>query len=139
MIKAQKYSWLNDYIGLPYQLNGRGVSGVDCYGLLCLVFRDRLGVDLPDWRAADGSAKAAITILQKQIENERVGGNAREIFAPVDWSVVTVHRAARAHHIGLAMRCGVLHSDHAYGAEWCPLDRFKTQYPFKLRFWQWQV
>ena len=39
----------NKYIGLPYADNGRTDSGVDCWGLACLFYRDELGIELPSY------------------------------------------------------------------------------------------
>ena len=39
----------NKYIGLPYANNGRTESGVDCWGLACLFYRDELSIELPSY------------------------------------------------------------------------------------------
>lgn len=39
----------NKYIGLPYASNGRTESGVDCWGLACLFYRDELRIELPSY------------------------------------------------------------------------------------------
>jgi len=39
---------MRDYIGLPYKHLGRDKKGVDCYGLVVLLYKDKLGVELPD-------------------------------------------------------------------------------------------
>ena len=41
--------WVNNYVGLPYQIGGRSTDGIDCYGLVCKVYAEILGVQLPDW------------------------------------------------------------------------------------------
>ena len=37
------------YIGLPYQENGRTNSGVDCWGLARLFYKQELNIELPDY------------------------------------------------------------------------------------------
>lgn len=36
------------YLRIPYRDDGRDENGVDCYGLLCLVFRKELGKKIPE-------------------------------------------------------------------------------------------
>ena len=39
--------WANEYVGIPWRWRGVGRDGVDCYGLLRLVYSEQLGVNLP--------------------------------------------------------------------------------------------
>jgi cell wall-associated NlpC family hydrolase len=42
--------WWNDYIGVPFTERGRSREGFDCWGLAMQIYRDRLGVELPDYQ-----------------------------------------------------------------------------------------
>lgn len=39
--------WWNDYLGLPYARLGRTRDGLDCWGLVRMVYAEQFGVDLP--------------------------------------------------------------------------------------------
>lgn len=70
-------TWAAQYVGLPYKPLGRDRDGVDCWGLLALVWREQLGRELPDYSALrwDKGADAKV-----------VGAGAREYasqFVPV--------------------------------------------------------
>jgi len=41
------------YIGIPFSWHGRDWTGVDCYGILCLVFDVARGIILPDYGYLD--------------------------------------------------------------------------------------
>jgi cell wall-associated NlpC family hydrolase len=45
--KAVKHLDVAGYIGLPFREKGRDRQGLDCWGLLRMIYRERLAVDLP--------------------------------------------------------------------------------------------
>ena len=38
----------SDYIGIPYKERGRSLDGVDCWGLVCLMYAD-MDIDVPSY------------------------------------------------------------------------------------------
>lgn len=38
----------NEYLGIPFEEKGRTREGLDCWGLVILMYAERLGISLPD-------------------------------------------------------------------------------------------
>jgi len=41
--------WADEYVGIPWRWRGRDRDGVDCWGLVCLVFWERRSMRLPEY------------------------------------------------------------------------------------------
>ena len=71
--------WIGNFVGIPFKDGGRGsLRGVDCYGLLRLVWARRFGVDLPEFRFYDDTVRDARAIAQA------IGDHAFKLFEPID-------------------------------------------------------
>jgi probable lipoprotein NlpC len=136
---AYEYAWINDYVGVPYRHNGRDRDGWDCWGLVCAVYRDLLGVELPDWRWGEPFSLAArVQAFGNAWDKVKEFQWAAELDAPEPFAIALVLYPGRTlpHHVGVVAGAGVLHAQDYGGTVWEPLGRFGHHYP-GVTFWRW--
>jgi len=135
---AASLAWINDYVGVPYRVNGRDRNGWDCWGLVLAVYRDQLGLELPDWRRGEPFGLAAQVRAFRQAFRD-AQGLALELEAPAPFAIVLVAREPAPHHVGVVAGAGVLHCAAAdAGTTWDPMRRFRATYA-PLSWWQWHI
>ena len=89
--------WVNDFVGIPYEVGGRSFLSIDCYGLVALVYRNKLGIELPDW----------VTDTEVDWDGDR--GEWLDIEKPVDFCILRTERTgSMPDHFGLFIGGGVL-------------------------------
>ena len=100
--------WTNDYIGIPYRLHGRDRDGLDCWGMIRLVYADRLGVDLPSMSEQyENPTDADGFLAAHALESPRW----REVKEPRELDVVWCQIAGMECHTGIALGDGkMLHA-----------------------------
>lgn len=119
----------NKYVGLPHLPHGRDWDGVDCWGLVRLVFREERGVRLPSYvgrcPALDESRD-----LASLITSERDAGPWEKVEHPQPFDVLLFRVGAYETHVGVAVDAHhMLHSFGGAGAVIVRVDsaRWKTR------------
>lgn len=85
------------YVGIPYLVNGRDYSGIDCWGLVCLYYRDELGIELPSYQEA--YENPAETRVEKAISLYKNSWNSTT--TPDVGDVVLFNIYGEPRHIGI--------------------------------------
>jgi cell wall-associated NlpC family hydrolase len=99
-----KVSWTAQYIGLPFLAGGRDRDGLDCWGLVSLVYREQLGVALDDLSGLyldDCAVKDIAPLIARQAEGPQWRKVERDAVQPFD--VLVFRRGALAAHVGLVI------------------------------------
>lgn len=120
-------AWANNYVGLPYLTYGRGRDGVDCWGIVVMIWREIYGYALPEVDGLFWRGWAEVDLLKGRVAEQR------SMFAEISAAearegdgVLFKIRNAPA-HVGLVLRPGVmLHAMR--GADSC-IERYDS--------WKW--
>jgi hypothetical protein len=121
-------AWTGNYIGIPYVSRGDTRAGCHCYGLVRLLYREQLGIDLPEFGplSADDVLAAA-----RAMRSGAVLPPWRYVEPPLrafDGVVMTRRsrqtrfRAVEGHAGVMLNHRTMLHVDDAAGAVKVPID-----------------
>lgn len=95
-----KHEWWNDYVGIPYELKGRTTAGIDCWGLVRLVYREQFNIELPSFTEEyfsgyDDKTNAEIIAAKKE--------SWKELQDPKPGSVVLLNILGYPSHVGIVI------------------------------------
>ena len=89
--------WYNDYVGIPFLAKGREKTGVDCWGLACLVYEEQFNITLPSFNESyDFSDTDRIAQLAAQYKEAWEG--AKE---PKPGSLILFRILGEVSHVGI--------------------------------------
>lgn len=111
---------LHKYVGIPYLSNGRTIFGCDCWGLVYIVFKNELGIDLPivSGEYIKGTEAGEVAPVFERYKKEMVAEKKfTEVneFSPCD--LILFRLSGAVSHIGIfACEEKFLHTDGRAGA-----------------------
>lgn len=97
-------NWWDTYRRIPYLSGGRSHKGVDCYGLIYLVYAEQLGINLPAY--TDVYTDAEKTEQTDTIIRAHMGEDWNTVQTPEAFDVILLRIGHRVCHIGLIYRSG---------------------------------
>lgn len=106
------------FVGVPFVEYGRDYDGADCWGLLRLVYRDCLGVDLPAWDGVGwekGCDRAALADFMRAHAEDwvEVGAGCER-----EGDGLMFRMMGRPVHVGVILAAGrVLHTEKSTGGK----------------------
>lgn len=91
--------WSNKYVGIPYKDYGRDTSGIDCWGLARLVYKNEFNINLP-------SFTDSYTVGDRQALQELIARNKEswvQLDKPTEGCLVLFRILGNDSHIGIAV------------------------------------
>jgi|APEBP8051072266_1049373.scaffolds.fasta_scaffold06785_2 cell wall-associated NlpC family hydrolase len=115
--------WSDRFIGIPYAEFGRDRRGCDCWGLACIVYREELGISLPDYLGY-GSVEE-----HGEIAALIEGAATSPLWLPVDgpamaFDVAVFRRGRLSTHVGIVIRHGVM--IHMHGTDCAKVADYRS-------------
>lgn len=114
--------WQNKYIGIPYKDYGRDSTGIDCWGLACLVYREQFNIDLPSFSEPGIYDADDRTNIAEIIAQNTEGWS--EVAVPEAGDLVLFRIMGQPSHIGIAV--SATHFIHAIEGHACAIESFDS-------------
>jgi cell wall-associated NlpC family hydrolase len=91
-----------EYVGIPFEKDGNDKKGCDCWRLVVLVYKDRLGIELPDFAGAyvDGSL-ASLKKVSRMIRDGKQSW--QKVDKPIPFDVILLRTGSMVYHVGLVI------------------------------------
>ena len=102
--------WAEQYIGIPYVNMGRSRKGVDCWGLVKLVYDEQTDITLPSYGDISGEDLLTLVRMTKEVTSAEPWHPVTD--KPRKFDLAVMHHRREPIHVGLmASDRMVLHID----------------------------
>ena len=95
-------NWTDSYIGIPFKPDGRDHTALDCWGLVCLVYKEQLNIILPDFKGIFTDHDIA-TLRRVAKEMKSYKEKWQRVQTPQLYDVVMLRTGAYTWHVGLVL------------------------------------
>ncbi len=118
-------NWWGNYVGIPFVDGGRDADGLDCWGLVCLVYANELDVVLPSY----GEVSAADLIrVARSIGAGQEGWQVVEKPQSFDVAVLRFYGRSWVGHVGIMVDSKrMIHTERATDVACVPLTHFTVR------------
>jgi cell wall-associated NlpC family hydrolase len=101
----------DEYIGIPFVSCGTSKEGCDCWRLICLVYRERLSINLPEFTQFDApKTKAELIKVTRAFKENKV--KWIKVNDPKPYDVILLRTGSMLYHSGLVIgRDRMIHID----------------------------
>jgi cell wall-associated NlpC family hydrolase len=92
----------NEYIGIPFINGGNTRKGCDCWRLIVMIYREKLGIDLPDFSEIyiDGSLTSLKRVTWHIIEARKTW---EKVDKPAPFDLILLRTGNMVYHCGLVI------------------------------------
>ncbi len=107
--------WSTSYIGIPHSDRGASRDGLNCWTLVCLVYREQLGIVLPTYQE-DFVSLEEYREVEALFHGERSRKSWSLVEQPTAFDVAVFRRGRHLTHVGIIVRPGLMLHVTAGGA-----------------------
>lgn len=103
------------YVGIPFENRGCSFNGCDCYGLIVLIYKNELGIEIPSFQIDHTKTKTVLEEYKKQVIGNWVKVDEPELYDGIAMAEDPMHPSL-VQHFGMYIGGGkIIHSTSKTG------------------------